>query len=44
MITFIQQHPYQAPICEWMRLNYAELLCVSPGGIEDIDEEEWING
>lgn len=43
MTTLIKKASYRAPACELMRPGLTELLCVSNGGIEDIDEEEWIN-
>lgn len=43
MTAFLEKIPYAEPLCEWERLGQADLLCVSPGAIEDIELEDWIN-
>lgn len=43
MTTITSKTPYAEPLCEWSRLSDAYMLCQSPGGIEDIEIDEWIN-
>lgn len=43
MSTVIRKAPYAEPLCEWSRLEEAHLVCQSPGGIEDIEIEDWID-
>ena len=43
MTTITKKAPYAEPLCEWSSLVDAHLVCQSPGGIEDIETEDWIN-